>query len=173
MYIHTDACVCIYIHQVYIHTYIHTSTQTHTRARTHTHTHANIYINSKVCCWSQVAHSQAAHGRFIYLLRVAVCHDTATHEIKRIRQADGMRFLASHCNTLQRAATHCNTLQHTATCCNTLQQHTSTRCNALHHTATHCTTLHHTATHFKPCASRAGRPSEGANTCIRMILSMP
>ena len=33
----------------------------------------------------------------------------------------GMRYAATHCNTLQHTATHCNTLQHSASHCNTLQ----------------------------------------------------
>jgi len=80
--------------------------------------------------------------------------------------AERVRFIATHCNTLQHTATCCNTLEHTATHCNThwfvtyyqktrhatqcyALEHSATLCNALQHTAIHCHALQHTTTRYK------------------------
>jgi len=124
--------------------------------------HVNSVYQENTCAFTMGAHSRlSSYGHIVHVWGAG--KDMCKVETKRwglvmvcgqqswcwlcqadiVRQSNGGKHHATHCNTLQHTATHYNTLQHTATHCNTLQ-HTVTHYNTLQHTATHWNTLQHT-----------------------------
>ena len=90
----------------------------------HTATHCNT-----------LQHRQLLLGVTPRQLLLDAC-EFGLHHIQDVLWQIGVRYAATHCNTLPHTATHWNALQHTATHCNTLQ-HTATHCNTLQRHARH------------------------------------